>query len=355
MSIDVPGAGSAVPEPFTIAGWALDPKATANTGIDTVHVYAFPASGPAIFLGFNNADAFTRRDDVAALFGPQFAMSGYQIFASGLEPGHYTLAVYARSIATGTFDTVRTAAVDVGFSSRPIAVVDAQPGAGTLQPFQISGWSVDYNARYTPLHYGTGIDAVYVQIVNASTNALVAFVPAQYGSPRPDVASALGDSRFTNCGYSAQFRDLAPGNYRWSLYSFDHFTGTWAVAFNNAFSVAPGPMLVIDRPSPGATMTQPFAISGWTADLRATSGTGVDAVHVWAYPSSGASPLFAGAATLNGSRPDVGSIFGSHFTNSGYSLSVTGLPPGGYTLVVWIHSTVTGTFVLNRTVPVVVQ
>ena len=65
--------------------------------------------------------------------------------------------------------------------------------------------------------------------------------------------------------------------------------------------------------------------------------------------------IFLGAATYGGQRPDVGAYYGSRFTPSGYGLSVSGLSPGTYQLVVFGHSTVTDAFTNVRTVTVTVQ
>jgi hypothetical protein len=65
--------------------------------------------------------------------------------------------------------------------------------------------------------------------------------------------------------------------------------------------------LQTDAPAQNAVVTMPFQVGGWALDQLAVSGTGVDAVLVWAIPPSG-SPAFLGAATLGGSRPDVAAI-----------------------------------------------
>ena len=50
-------------------------------------------------------------------------------------------------------------------------------------------------------------------------------------------------------------------------------------------------------------------------------------------------------AAYGAGRPDVAAIFGGRFTNSGFSLTTSGgLAPGAYTLVVFVHSTASGTF-----------
>jgi hypothetical protein len=106
------------------------------------------------------------------------------------------------------------------------------------------------------------------------------------------------------------------------------------------------PRMAVDTPAWGSEVTQPFIVAGWAIDRAAWWGTGVDTLHVWAYPNpgSGAAPIFLGVAAYGGQRPDVGALFGAAFTPSGYGLTVDGLAPGEYDLVVFAHSAVTGTF-----------
>src|SRR5207249_4179933 len=81
-------------------------------------------------------------------------------------------------------------------------------------------------------------------------------------------------------------------------------------------------------------------------DRGATSGTGVDVIHVYGFPivngSLGAG-VFAGQGNYGSARTDVGAAYGSQFTNSGFWLYGT-LPRGVYRLTAYAHSTVTGTF-----------
>lgn len=99
----------------------------------------------------------------------------------------------------------------------------------------------------------------------------------------------------------------------------------------------------IEEPSPGATVREPFLLAGWAIDTAAGAGTGVDAVEVWAYPApgSGAEPVFLGRAIYGVERPDVGDQFGGQFADSGYQLSITGLDPGPYEIMVEAQSGVT--------------
>jgi hypothetical protein len=114
--------------------------------------------------------------------------------------------------------------------------------------------------------------------------------------------------------------------------------------------------LSIDVPASGDVETT-FALAGWAIDRSANEGTGVDAVHVWAYPNpgSGAPPIFLGTATLGVTRTDVGAAYGPRYANGGYELVVQGLASGTYDLAVFPHSTVTGQFDAAAVVRVTVR
>ena len=59
--------------------------------------------------------------------------------------------------------------------------------------------------------------------------------------------------------------------------------------------VMPGPFVVIDSPVAGS-VGQPLTVRGWAVDGTVPTGTGVDAVHVYATPAGG-------AASFSGRRP----------------------------------------------------
>ena len=103
--------------------------------------------------------------------------------------------------------------------------------------------------------------------------------------------------------------------------------------------------VVIDTPAAGDTVGSDFVLGGWAFDPNAPSGTGIDAIHVWAYPAAGGTPVFLGAATIDGARPDVGAVHGSQFGRAGYGLAIKRLAPGRYTLAVFAHRARTGQFV----------
>lgn len=121
--------------------------------------------------------------------------------------------------------------------------------------------------------------------------------------------------------------------------------------------VGPSARLVVDTPQSGSTVAGSFTVAGWAIDMAGADGSGVDAVDVWAYPVGAAdsNPIFAGSAAYGGSRPDVGAIYGGAFEASAYDLSVTGLAPGTYDLVVSARLTATGTFDVAEVVRVTVR
>ena len=114
------------------------------------------------------------------------------------------------------------------------------------------------------------------------------------------------------------------------------------------------PYMSFDTPRTGAVVGTDFIIGGWAIDTGAPVGPGIDALHLWAFPTTGA-PMFVGVVGYGGARADVASVFGSRFLNSGFNGRVVTLPPATYDLTIFAHSSLTGTFVDARSVRVAVQ
>jgi hypothetical protein len=110
-----------------------------------------------------------------------------------------------------------------------------------------------------------------------------------------------------------------------------------------------------DQPANNSIVLPGFTVSGWAIDRGSGGGTGIAAVHVYAYPASGAPPIFLGSATLGDLRPDVAAIFGPAFQSSGFHLTTPAIAPGGYRIVAFALSTVSGTFAIARVADVTVQ
>ncbi len=88
-----------ISQALKVAGWAIDRGATADVGVDAIHVYAFPIGGAPIFLGETYPN--WPRPDVGAMFGPQFTMSGFNLLSPVTLPaGEYHVVAYARLKAT---------------------------------------------------------------------------------------------------------------------------------------------------------------------------------------------------------------------------------------------------------------
>lgn len=100
MTVDSPSAGALLSNRFTVSGWALDLSA-AERGIDVVHVWAYPVGGGSpLFAGWASVE--NQRPDVASLYGPTFASSGYTVDAS-LPAGTYDLVVFAHLVNANAF------------------------------------------------------------------------------------------------------------------------------------------------------------------------------------------------------------------------------------------------------------
>ena len=115
------------------------------------------------------------------------------------------------------------------------------------------------------------------------------------------------------------------------------------------------PRVIIDAPGSRQRVGRAFMVGGWAFDGRARGGSGIDAVHVWAYPLAGGDPVFLGDAVVGGARPDVAAFYGDAARDTGYGLIVRGLAPGSYMLAVFGHSTVTREFLPAATVVVDVR
>jgi hypothetical protein len=161
--------------------------------------------------------------------------------------------------------------------------------------------------------------------------------------------------------------DAATGTFTWMpgpgfIGSYDLLFGGQDVriVLNPKRSNRVGVQTIVDAPVVGRVFrrAEPIIVTGWGADLASFTDTGVDAVHVWAYPVSTdgqwTKPVFLGEASYGGVRPDVGAIYGERFTGSGYGLVVSDLAAGTYDLAVFAHSTVTGQFGPAKLVRIVV-
>ncbi len=217
--------------------------------------------------------------------------------------------------------------------------------ASVSGPFLVGGWAIDAGATS-----GSGVDAVHVWAFPTTGAAPTFLGAANLGVARPDVGNAFGQ-QFSASGFELTASIATPGTYDLNVYAHSTVNGT----FNDVQTVrvtvlAPASIarMWVDTPEANQNLSQNIRVAGWAIDAGSSMGPGVDAVHVWAYPTTGAAPILVGVATYGSARPDVAAAFGSsRFTNSGFVVQST-LPVGEYDLVVFAHSAVVNAF--NNTI-----
>ncbi|MEX1126980.1 MAG: endonuclease/exonuclease/phosphatase family protein [Vicinamibacterales bacterium] len=135
---------------------------------------------------------------------------------------------------------------------------------------------------------------------------------------------------------------------------------TAAVAVMQLLAVNPAlaaSSVYLDTPRANQVVGESFHIGGWAVDWAARATTGVMTIHVWAYPSNGAPPIFLGVPSA-GSRGDVAAVFGANFLNCGFGLNIKGtLAPGNYLLAVFPYSDIRRAFDYDSAIgiPITVQ
>jgi hypothetical protein len=227
--------------------------------------------------------------------------------------------------------------------SDPKMFLDSPANGSQVQPqFSVLGWALDLGAPS-----GTGVATVHVWAFPTTGAAPIFLGATTMGVQRPDIAAHFGRAALVSSGFGLS-ASLAPGTYDITAYAFSTVSGSFNHSHSSRVTVVQPvsiPRMFIDGPVYGQVLTQnAVRVQGWAIDLGAYSGAGVPVVHVWAFPLSGAAPIFVGAAETTGYRPDVGGAFGNErFSHSGYFLQGS-LPPGEYNLVVFAFSAVTGGF-----------
>ena len=184
-----------------------------------------------------------------------------------------------------------------------------QPVSGN---FAVSGWALDLGAAS-----GTGVDTVHVWALSVSTGEWIWLGAANMGVSRPDVAAVFGSANYATSGFGMS-ASLPPGSYDVNVFAHSLVSGT----FNNVQTkritvIAPPsrPLMFIDLPVPEFVTTRStlFSISGWALDLSSSSGPGIEAIHVWAFPTNGGAAIMVGATSIGHARSDVAGMFGAQF------------------------------------------
>jgi hypothetical protein len=352
---DIDTASNTIAGTITDFGGPSSPNRLSLSGGRAYVAASFQSPGVALGEGIAVIDiatrAFVTKINLVDPIDVEASADGSRVWAIGLGSPRLT------TIDTATNQIVNSSAA-LG-TPYPLAAIPAQrraeividqPAAGAVldKPFTISGWAVDLMG----LLPGPGVNTVHVWAFPADGRTPT-FVGADYGRPRLDVGALFGPS-FTNSGYEVTVQGLLPGVYQLIAFAFSARTGQFSITRAVQISIVPSAQLVVDAPRNDRVVPARFTIAGWARDSAAAAGTGIDGIHVWAYPATGGTPIFAGAATLGDPRPDVGAYYGAQFGNSGYHLEVSTLAPGTYTLVVYGHSTVTHAFSVEQHVRVTI-
>jgi uncharacterized repeat protein (TIGR03803 family) len=345
-----PSGSVAVLHQFEAATEGSDPVAPLVVGGDG-NLYGVTSQGGAFNAGTIFRISLTGAFDVIYTFTG--GVDGGQPLASLIQGSDGSL--YGTASTGGPDGGGVVFRIQSTFSQTALNIDLPGPGATVGTSFEIGGWTLDRGA-FT----GTGIDAVHVYALPSSGAAPIFLGASPLGFARPDIAAVFG-AQFANAGWLMTNVTLPPGTYTLAAFPHSELTQAFGAVVTRVVTVtAPvsQPILSIDSPAPGAVIaagTRLF-VGGWAIDRGAASATGIDAVHVWIFPNGGAGvPFFGGVASYGVSRPDVGTVFGTRFTSSGYELDVNGLAPGSYLVAVIAHSTVTNSFDVVQTRLVTIQ
>ena len=235
--------------------------------------------------------------------------------------------------------------------------LDTPTNSGTVAGpgMRLSGWAVDLSSSS-----GTGVDAVHAYAFPLTGGQI--FLGAATFVQRLDVATHFGNARFTNSGFVIDSgHGLVPGVYNIGVYARSTVTGQFGtvVVVQVRVTSPPNPQMSLDQPRPEwPSIPGTFLIKGWAVDLATYIGSGIDAVHAWAYPilpTGYGTPIWVNHATLGTPRPDVAAYFNNPLlANSGFEMVGT-LPRGTYDLVVYARSWIAGSFnnwrVVRITIP----
>jgi hypothetical protein len=389
-AIDTPAPGEVVSGTiYSNFGWVLSPSPgladPPDGGTVTVIVDGHPVGSPA---------AWGPRSDLSALFdsnrypGVTRAQAVFPLDLTTLSNGVHTIAwivtdQLGRSEGIGSrFFTVVNSSKDGGaMSSRSLAIAAGAEMSPAVTAISPDARSVRDRITVTPLdtqsiavRRGYSDESAFQTVTPAANGRLV--VQAEEAD-RIEIALGVAATDEEYTGYLRIAKDLGmlPAGsrldttaHRFTWQPGAGFVGTYDFVFVRSAATGPitrqeiriilnpkqssrvGPQVAIERPaaSDDQILAQPFVLGGSAIDLDAGASTGIDTILVWAYPTSGAAPLFVGVATYGENRPDVAAVHGERYQHSGYDLTVSDLPPGEYDLTVFARKDGSGTFAPPR-------
>ena len=372
-AIDTPAPGQTISGPiYNSFGWVLSRGKRADVpGGGTVSVLI---DGAVV----GSPSGWTGRADIAALFpsslypGIGSAVGVYTFDTSGLSNGVHTMAWVVT-------DNNGDAA---GVGSRYFRVFNSTQSGLTLAPAALSLQTLTLESELDgAVRERAAVSARRGYAMDAPMRRYTADADGRVTLQAEELDRIELQTNGATAGYliaGASLRPLPIGS------RLDPVTGTFVwqpgVGFVGAYDLAfvrntghrmlrqdvrivlnpkgsnrVGPQLVVDlAPGPGEDATNGI-VAGWAADLDSADGTGVQMIHVWAYPRNGGAPLFVADAAYGGTRPDVAAVFGDRFRDAGFGLRVQGLPPGEYDLALFAWSTARHAWLPAKLVPIAVR
>ena len=395
-AIDTPVQGGTIPEAaapynnvnaYPVFGWAMTELgkciATTSTSAYKVFIDGVQRSltpGSNWFAGLNRADLAAA---YPGLCNSTNALAMYQLNASalGLTTGLHTVSWDVTDSAGQTVAGLGTRFFNI-VTSGADALDDAGAKPRTTTAFHSSGANplTDVVSGPGPASNGSsrtvtarigGADAKTEAVLPDSSGRRVVQLPVarrlhlDLGGAVAAGYQRVGDDR--RALPSGSTLDAAASTFDWEppVGFFGPFTLVFVagderidVTVTMVDGTAPPAAIAmyVDRPIDGAAITGPLTVDGWALDPQATTGTGIDAVHVWAVRRDvpGFGPQFIGAATLRLPRPDVEQVFGAQFQAAGFELTAT-VPAGMYDVTAYALNRRTGRFDDTRTVRVIVR
>lgn len=268
---------------------------------------------------------------------------------AGTGPSSITVTVSSSAVPRSGSVTVSGQTVLIDQLIARVTIEAPTNGTEVTLPFDISGWTIEQDAK-VPQADHSGIERVELYDYPPSGPPIFLGRIATTLT-RPDVAAAFGD-RYLESGFSRRIGRLSAGAHTLVVYARSRSDGQYTGG-GVTVTVRRDPLIRIDAPSNGETVSQPFTLYGWAADMTSPFGTGVDMVRVFAVGPD-ETKVALGNATYGSSRLDVAQYFEQPALAPGFGMTVTGLPAGRYTLVAEARSTATGLFERSASVEVTV-
>jgi len=413
-TLDTPAEGATVSGMVANSGWALTPdtNTTGGDGDDILiptngsSMVVFVDGAPVSTVTYNQCRVGTNPtpagefcvDDIASIFGnptpqetgtPRFtnptrhrnldagsgAIGSYVMDVSGLTSGLHTLAWSVTDSANRV----------EGIGSRYFNVLNSGDAPADAPAARVAsrGAAADVQARWVDSDdvYGrAGFDLTTpLGVVAARTDGVRAVTLAQSGRlelrlGRVDAGYLVANTDLRDLPVGSRL-DAATGIFTWS--PGPSYLGTYRLEFVTPTGRVPVEVTIapeqttpagtseirmhVDTPTDEQSVGSTFTLAGWAFDPRAFTGSGIDAVHVWATnaecvvrSAQCGKPVFLGEADLGGARPDVAWAFGLPTDATGYSLTAH-LPMGIYEVTVFAWNRRTARWEDARTLTVRVR